>query len=92
MAQTLEIIRQPETKLVADGMKVSFDFEAKGDGLTYKWYSKNKAANTFSYTDFFDSNTYTTVMSDSRAGRQIYCVVTDMHGNSVQTDVTHGDG
>ena len=25
-------------------------------------------------------------MTEARAGRQIYCVITDAHGNSVQTD------
>ena len=60
--------------------------DVDGDGLTYKWYFKNKYASEFTYTSSFTGAMYSTTMRDSRDGRQIYCVITDKYGNSVKTD------
>ena len=60
--------------------------DVDGDGLTYKWYCKNKGASKFSYTSTFTGNKYSVTMSDLCDGRQIYCVITDMYGNSVKAD------
>ena len=57
-----------------------------GDGLTYEWYYKNADASEFALTGSFTGNTYAVEMNESRAGRQIYCVITDANGNSVTTD------
>ena len=86
MGNTVKIVAQPENVIVPNGKKASVTVNATGDGLTYKWYYKNKGASKFSYTSTFTGNTYSTAMSDSRNGRQIYCVITDKHGNSVTTD------
>jgi 3D (Asp-Asp-Asp) domain-containing protein len=86
MGNTVEIVEQPENVVVPNGKKASVTVDATGDGLTYKWYYKNKGASKFSYTSTFTGNTYSTAMSDSRDGRQIYCVITDKYGNSVTTD------
>ncbi|MBQ7027773.1 MAG: hypothetical protein IJN14_05180, partial [Ruminococcus sp.] len=86
MGNTVKIAAQPENVIVPNGKKASVTVSATGDGLTYKWYYKNKGASKFSYTSTFTGNTYSTTMSDSRDGRQIYCVITDKYGNSVKTD------
>gem|GEM_PF-1060079 len=86
MGNTVKIAAQPENVIVPNGEKASVTVSATGDGLTYKWYYKNKGASKFSYTSTFTGNTYSTTMSDSRDGRQIYCVITDKYGNSVKTD------
>ena len=82
----LKITKQPVSMAVADGESVTVSFTAQGDGLTYKWYYKNKGASKFSVTTTFKSNSYNTTMNESRDGREVYCVVTDKYGNSIQTD------
>ena len=86
IGKALKITAQPESVTVANGKKASVTVSATGDGLTYKWYYKNKGASKFSYTSTFTGNKYSVTMSDSRDGRQIYCVITDKYGNSVKTD------
>ena len=87
MKSTLAITQQPQSVTVAKGQTAKVTFTATGEGLTYKWYYKNKGASAFSLTKTFTGNTYTAEMNATRDGRQIYCVVTDKYGNSVKTDV-----
>ena len=49
-------------------------------------YYKDKGAKTFTLTNSFKSNTYSVEMTAARAGRQVYCIITDQYGNKVQTD------
>ena len=86
IGNALKITAQPESVVVPNGKKASVTVNATGEGLTYKWYYKNKGASKFSYTSTFTGNKYSVTMSDSRDGRQIYCVITDKYGNSVKTD------
>jgi len=71
---------------VAEGETATVTVEVQGDGLTYKWYYKNPKGDVFFLTNSFTGDTYSVVMSSSRSGRQIYCVITDKYGNSVTTD------
>lgn len=82
----LVITKQPASVAVPEGKNAVVSFAATGDGLTYRWYYKNAGAADFAYTATFSGNTYTAQMNDVRNGRQIYCVVTDQYGNSIQTD------
>ncbi len=59
---------------------------AKGDGLTYKWYFKDKGASRFSLTTSYTGKTYSVKMTESRNGCQVYCVVTDKYGAKRQTN------
>ena len=70
---------------MAKGATATVTVKATGEGLTYKWYYKNKGATKFTYTSTFSGDTYTMEMTDARAGRQIYCVITDKYGNSTQS-------
>ena len=55
-------------------------------GLTYQWYFKNAGVSKFALTNSFKGNSYSVAMTDTRAGRQVYCVVTDKYGNSVKSN------
>ena len=86
MGTPLAITRQPESIKVYEGESAKVTFDATGDGLTYAWYFKDAAASKFYLTTSFTGNSYNTIMTPARNGRQIYCVVTDAYGDSVQTD------
>ena len=59
--------------------------EAVGESLKYQWYVKEKGTTTWIKSSITD-NTYDTVMNSHRAGRQIYCIITDIYGNFVVTN------
>ncbi|MBQ3533252.1 MAG: hypothetical protein IJA51_06050, partial [Oscillospiraceae bacterium] len=82
----LAITKQPESVTAASGKTVTVSFTAEGEGLKYEWYYKNKGETKFTKTTTFTGPEYTTVMNATRAGRQIYCVVTDKYGTSVKTN------
>ncbi|MBQ9762247.1 MAG: immunoglobulin domain-containing protein, partial [Oscillospiraceae bacterium] len=79
------ITTQPQSVTVANGKTATVTVKATGEGLTYKWYYKNKGETKFSYTASFTGNVYSVQMNSSRAGRQVYCVITDKYGSVVQT-------
>ena len=81
-----EITTQPKSTRVASGEKATVTVKATGDGLTYKWYYKDKGASKFSYTSTFTGNSYSVKMSSARDGRQVYCKITDKYGNTVKTN------
>ena len=60
--------------------------EASGEGLKYQWYFRNAGTGTW-YRSGVRDNTYDDVMTKARAGREVYCVITDMYGNSVTTNI-----
>ncbi len=82
----LKILTQPADVTVAPGETASVSLEASGEGLTYEWYYKNSGSSKFSRTTAFDGPTYSITMSRSRHGRQVYCIITDQYGRSLQTD------
>jgi len=82
----LKITKQPVSVTVAEGKTATVTVQAQGDGLTYKWYYKNKGDSKFSLTDSFKGTTYSVAMDSTRNGRQVYCVITDQYGNSVTTN------
>ena len=86
MAAALKITSQPVNVTVSKGATATVKVGASGDGLTYKWYFKNKGASAFSLTTSFTGNTYSVAMDPSRSGRQVYCVISDKYGNSVKTN------
>ena len=86
MASAVKITSQPKSVTVASGETAKVTLSASGDGLTYKWYFKNAGATKFSLTTSFTGNSYSVKMDASRSGRQVYCVVTDKYGNSVQSN------
>ena len=82
----LTIVKQPVDSSVEIGEKAITKVEATGNGLTYQWYIKNRTATKFSKSSIV-KDTYSVTMSDAVDGRQLYCVVTDIKGNSVGSDI-----
>lgn len=80
------ITAQPKSVSAAKNTTAKVSFTAVGDGLTYKWYYKDKGASKFALTTTFKSNSYSVSMTAARAGRQVYCIVTDKYGKTAQTN------
>ncbi|MBQ9761515.1 MAG: hypothetical protein IJV82_00370 [Oscillospiraceae bacterium] len=83
----LKITRQPVSVAVAAGKTAKVTVGVSGQGLRYRWYYANAGSNTFTYTATFKGNTYTVPMNAARAGRRLYCVITDQSGNRMVTNV-----
>ena len=83
--QLLAIVTQPTDATAVMGENYCVTVEAQGDGLTYQWYFKNAGSDVW-HTSGVKDNTYDDVMIASRAGRQVYCVITDIWGNTVTTE------
>jgi len=81
----LSIVSQPKNVEVDNGKTAKVTVVAEGIGLTYQWYVKNKTATKFSKSSV-KTNTYSVTMSDNVDGREIYCVVQDMFGDSKATN------
>ncbi len=86
MGSALKITTQPVSVAVASGKTAKVTVGVTGEGLTYKWYYRNKGASAFAYTGSFKGNSYSVAMNNARDGRQIYCVITDKYGNSLRTN------
>jgi len=85
-ATTAYIVTQPVGVTVANGSTAKVSVTATGNGLKYQWYfTSNGTANEFMPSSNTTA-TYSTTMDASRAGRQVYCVITDQYGNSVRTN------
>ena len=84
MAVPVKITAQPTSVAVKSGVKASVKVAAAGDGLTYKWYYKNKGQSKFKATSV-TKETYSATMSSSVNGRQVYCVVKDQYGKTATT-------
>jgi len=87
IAQPVKITKQPKSVTVANGKTARVTVTAEGEGLTYAWYYANAGDTAFTYTASFQDYDYAVKMNDSRAGRQVCCVVTDMFGNSVTSGI-----
>jgi len=79
------IIQQPCDDSAVLGDKVSVSVEAEGKSLKYQWYYRDANARNFSRSSIRES-VYTLTMTEARAERSVYCVITDAYGNQVKTD------
>ena len=82
----LEIVEQPINVEAAMGETISTTVVAKGEGLKYRWYFRNAGDSNF-YASSITTDTYATTMNKTRAGREIYCVITDAFGNKVTSEI-----
>ena len=80
----LKITKQPEDAMALDGELVHVTVEAEGENLTYEWWYALAGSTKF-YKSSITTATYSTRMDATRDGRQLYCVVKDENGNSVQS-------
>ena len=79
----VKITSQPESVTVKLGEMASVSVVAEGEGLSYRWYY---TANGSVFESSNTTSTYSIEMNDYRAGRQVYCVITDAYGNSVTSE------
>lgn len=82
----LTIVKQPEHTAAEIGEKAVVQVEALGDGLTYQWYTKNKADTTFALDPNATGNSYSFTMDAAQSGKKMYCIITDRFGNTVQSN------
>ena len=86
MRMAATITAQPTSVTAANGSKASVTVQAAGDGLKYQWYYKNAGATKYSKSSVAGA-TYSTTMSSTVKGRQVYCVVTDKYGKTAKSNV-----
>ena len=79
------ITQQPESVQQEVGKKFAITVMAEGEGLTYQWYVKDSGAKAFKVSSNKTAS-YAYTMQTYMHNRQVYCVVTDANGNSVQTE------
>lgn len=84
LSVTTTVTKQPGNVTAQKGKTVKVTVSAEGEGLKYQWYYKDATADKFTKSSTRKA-TYSTTMNAKRAGRQVYCVVTDKYGNSVKT-------
>ncbi len=81
----LTIKKQPTNAVAKEGETVKTTVEASGVGLQYQWYVKEPGTTNWIKSSV-KTATYSYTMIPSKAGRQVYCIITDAYGNSVMTD------
>lgn len=81
----LKITKQPKDVQVNSKQTASVTVKAEGDGLKYTWYVKDPGKTSFTKSSVKKA-TYSFKMTTAKSGRQVYCVITDEHGNKVQSD------
>ena len=79
------ITQQPESVQQEIGKKFAITVKAEGDGLTYQWYYKDAGMKNFSKSSNKTAS-YAYTMQTYMHNRQVYCVITDANGDSVQTE------
>ena len=79
------ITQQPKSVQVKNGAKATVGLTATGEGLKYQWYYKYNGK--FVKSTDVGKATYSITMNKDRAGRQMYCIITDKFGTSVKSYV-----
>ena len=85
----LVIVTQPVDYVGSVNDNVSFTVEATGNGLTYQWYYSDNGGTTWvkSGTPGFATNNLLPILRTYRDGFVYYCQITDIFGNTVNSDV-----
>ena len=86
ICQSPVITSQPADVEASAGDSVRFTVKAQGTGLTYQWYYKKKGAAVWSKWNGHTSATTTATVNATWNGIQLYCVVTDSAGNTVDSE------
>lgn len=79
------ITQQPTDSAVKLGEIYRVSVNAEGKGLKYQWYFRSPGVAAFTKSSVTTS-VYTNVLTQQRANREVYCVITDADGNSVTTN------
>ena len=81
-----KITEQPADVTGIAGERVSLKVVAEGEGLTYQWYVRASENEEWKLSRCRTAEN-TTKLNDSADGRQLYVVVTDEYGQSVESNV-----
>jgi len=84
-SKKVTITTQPKTTYAKEGATAKVTVKATGDDLKYEWYIKNSGATKYTKSSVTKS-TYSTTVNSKSHGRRLYCVITDMYGNKVQSN------
>ena len=82
----LEILMQPTNAEIAPGESLTLSLSASGNKLSYQWYYKKAGQTAISEWKGRIHESETVTPNASWDGIQLYCVVTDSHGNTIQSD------
>lgn len=89
-ATPLQILRQPVDAEATEGSTLNVSVAADGEGLRFQWYYRDAGSTAFSRSSVC-KDTYSITMTASRAGREVFCVVTDALGRSITSEVARLD-
>ena len=81
----LTVKTQPKNATSNIGKTCSTTVRVTGTGLKYRWYVKDPDKESFTRSSVTKA-TYSFKLTKAKSGRQVYCVITDKYGNSVQTE------
>lgn len=84
----IQILTQPVPFDAAIGEKATVQVEALGEDLRYQWYYRDAGSQDFTKSTVRKS-TYTLTVKPINVNRELYCVITDAHGNQVTTDTVN---
>ena len=89
----LVIVTQPVSAMGSVNQEMSYTVEATGNGLKYQWYYSDDGGTTWkiSGTPGFATNTLLPILRNYRDGYKYYCQITDVFGNTVESDVVSMD-
>ena len=79
------ITLQPDSVEQEIGKKFAITVKVEGNNLKYQWYYKDASMKNFSLSSN-KTSAYAYTMQSYMHNRQVYCVITDAYGNSVQTE------
>lgn len=88
----LTITTEPIDTFAYYGEEAAVTVEAAGDMQQYAWYVRNANDNDFVLAEGVTDNRYSVIMDQAAQGRQVYCVVTDLYGNTVETGIATFSG
>ena len=87
LSAELKILTQPVSTTCATDETVTFTVKAQGDGLKYQWYSFDGVEWKMSYLPGYNTDTFSFEVNATRAAKVYKCVITDVAGNTIETDV-----
>ena len=85
----LAITSQPDSYVGSVNDDVTFTVEASGNGLTYAWFYSDDGGASWkvSHSPGYLTNTLQPILRAYRDGYLFYCRITDVFGNSVDSDI-----
>jgi len=85
--EPITITAQPQDWFGAYGEHPCISVTAEGEELQYQWYYRDKGKTSWSQSSECDDTYDSYPLDNQRAGRQVYCRITDRNGTSVKTAI-----